>query len=264
MPFITLLTDLGYNDASVAKVESILMQQLPGMPLIGITHNVQPFYLPQAAYLLASAGVDMPQGTFHIVLYDLYYNDAPQLIYSLINGQHYLVPDNGILPLAFPQYDGNAWLCYEHGDNGNLASWVRTAAATVQQLSQGSPADAGLKPHTIQGVAMGSKPLVNGNEIECHVIHIDRFENVVLNLTKTEFEEAAKGRSFSIQLLRDDMITSISSHYNDVKPGEKLCRFNSAGYLEIAINKGNAAGLFGFRVRQEKQLLYNTIKISFE
>ena len=31
---------------------------------------------------------------------------------------------------------------------------------------------------------------------------------------------------------------------NTVAEGEKLALFNSAGYLEIAINKGNAAGLF--------------------
>ncbi|MDR0793134.1 MAG: SAM-dependent chlorinase/fluorinase, partial [Chitinophagaceae bacterium] len=32
-----------------------------------------------------------------------------------------------------------------------------------------------------------------------------------------------------------------------VDPGEKLAWFNSAGYLEIAVNKGNMAGLFGLQ-----------------
>ena len=39
--------------------------------------------------------------------------------------------------------------------------------------------------------------------------------------------------------------------------GEKLALFNSAGYLEIAINKGNAAGLFGLQGYSEKQQLYS-------
>jgi S-adenosylmethionine hydrolase len=30
--------------------------------------------------------------------------------------------------------------------------------------------------------------------------------------------------------------------------GRKLALFNAAGYLEIAINKGNAAGLLGYRI----------------
>jgi S-adenosylmethionine hydrolase len=44
--------------------------------------------------------------------------------------------------------------------------------------------------------------------------------------------------------------------------------FNSAGYLEIAVNKGNAAGLFGLKGYSEKmmqsQLAYQTVRIYFE
>jgi hypothetical protein len=57
--------------------------------------------------------------------------------------------------------------------------------------------------------------------------------------------------------------------------GEKLALFNSAGYLEIAINKGNAAGLFGLQGFSEKQqqaqknyqdsrLFYQTVRVYFE
>ncbi|MBC7848438.1 MAG: SAM-dependent chlorinase/fluorinase, partial [Chitinophagaceae bacterium] len=53
---------------------------------------------------------------------------------------------------------------------------------------------------------------------------------------------------------------------------EKLAIFNSAGYLEIAINKGNAAGLFGLhRFTEQSQnaylqnrLFYQTVKIYFD
>ena len=51
--------------------------------------------------------------------------------------------------------------------------------------------------------------------------------------------------------------------------GEKLALFNSAGYLEIAINKGNAAGLFGLQGFTEKahsqqtRLFYQTVRIQF-
>ncbi len=48
------------------------------------------------------------------------------------------------------------------------------------------------------------------------------------------------------------MINVISETYANVKEGEKLALFNSAGYLEIAINKGNAAGLFGLQGFTEK------------
>ena len=70
------------------------------------------------------------------------------------------------------------------------------------------------------------------------------------------------------------MIDKISETYADVNEGEKLALFNSAGYLEIAINKGNAAGLFGLQGFSEKQLqqsqymnsrlFYQTVKVYFE
>jgi len=59
-----------------------------------------------------------------------------------------------------------------------------------------------------------------------------------------------------------------------VQEGEKLAIFNSANYLEIAINKGNAAGLFGLKGFSEKtrqvagimqnQLFYQTVRVYFE
>ena len=65
------------------------------------------------------------------------------------------------------------------------------------------------------------------------------------------------------------MINVISETYANVKEGEKLALFNAAGYLEIAINKGNAAGLFGLQGFTEKsdsqqtRLFYQTVRIQF-
>jgi S-adenosylmethionine hydrolase len=118
------------------------------------------------------------------------------------------------------------------------------------------------------------RPLLDNNWIEGQIIFIDNFENVIVNITHEQFEEQRKGRSFRIVFKRDEVIDRISESYADVNEGEKLALFNSAGYLEIAINKGNAAGLFGLKGFSEKarqvsnmiqsQLLYQTIRVYFE
>jgi S-adenosylmethionine hydrolase len=59
-------------------------------------------------------------------------------------------------------------------------------------------------------------------------------------------------------------INTISEHYNDVPEGDNLCLFNSADFLELAVNHGNAARLFGFKESNDQSLFYNTIKIFFE
>ena len=91
-------------------------------------------------------------------------------------------------------------------------------------------------------------------------------------ITREEFEERRKGRSFRIVFKRDEQIDRISESYADVGEGEKLALFNSAGYLEIAIQKGNAAGLFGLQDFTEQsqnqylqsRLFYQTIRVFFE
>ena len=118
------------------------------------------------------------------------------------------------------------------------------------------------------------RPLLGEKFIEGQIIFIDNFENVIINITKEEFEEQRRGRSFKIVFKRDEIIEKISETYADVHESEKLALFNSANYLEIAINKGNAAGLFGLEGYTEKvnmqtqymqnRLLYQTVKIYFD
>ena len=118
------------------------------------------------------------------------------------------------------------------------------------------------------------RPLLGSKYIEGQIIFIDNFENVIINITKEEFEEQRRGRSFKIVFKRDEVIEKISETYADVPESEKLALFNSASYLEIAINKGNAAGLFGLEGYSEKlnmqtqymqnRLLYQTVKIYFD
>ncbi|MGH2644601.1 MAG: SAM hydroxide adenosyltransferase, partial [Chitinophagaceae bacterium] len=83
---------------------------------------------------------------------------------------------------------------------------------------------------------------------------------------------------FKIFVMRDEYISHIAESYADVAEGSKVAMFNTAGYLEIAINKGNAAGLFGLQSfsrdaensrsgndsQYQKHLFYQTIRIHFE
>jgi S-adenosylmethionine hydrolase len=118
------------------------------------------------------------------------------------------------------------------------------------------------------------RPMLGNDYIEGQIIFIDNFENVIVNIHQDEFEQQRKGRSFKIVFKRDEVIDKISETYADVNEGEKLAMFNSAGYLEIAINKGNAAGLLGLQGFSEKQLqqsqymnsrlFYQTVKVYFE
>lgn len=163
-------------------------------------------------------------------------------------------------------------------DGINTLSIIKGFADAALALDFGTPlAEIGIPVKSIEE-RKPLQPLMNENYIEGQIIYIDRFENVVINVTKEQFESCRKGRSFKIFVMRDEFISHISDSYADVNEGGKVALFNTAGYLEIAINKGNAAGLFGLQNfskdaesyrstgdrQYQKHLFYQTIRIHFE
>jgi hypothetical protein len=156
----------------------------------------------------------------------------------------------------------------------NTIYCIGVMGKVINQLVQGeSVMQIGL-PDVVYTEKNHLRPLLETNSIEGQIIFIDNFENVIINITHEQFEEQRKGRSFRIVFKRDEVIDRISESYADVPEGEKLALFNSAGYLEIAINKGNAAGLFGLKGFSEKstqvsgimqtRLFYQTVRVYFE
>ncbi|MFM8373329.1 MAG: SAM hydroxide adenosyltransferase, partial [Bacteroidota bacterium] len=100
-------------------------------------------------------------------------------------------------------------------------------------------------PPIIERISL--QPVILSDRIRGTVIHIDHFDNVVVNIRRELFDEIVQGRPFSLYFKRNDPITALSGNYCDVAVGEQLCLFNTAGFLEIAINMGRAATLLGLK-----------------
>lgn len=261
---ITLLSDFGLLDATLANVKGTLMQYIPHTTMVDISHQVEPFHRHQAAYLLASCYKSFSPSTYHVVLFDLFYQKNADILLGEIDGQYVIAPDNGLLSLAFGSKLNKVWLCGKVNADKGLKGWLQHVGRLLQQLLESTPETLALEETTLKQSPSNWLPLIKEKSIECHIIHIDRFENVILNITKAEFEEARNNRKFIISFMNNMEINTLSVHYTDVKEGDKLCRFNASGFLEIAINRGKAASLFGFQLRQDKHLIYNTINIKFE
>ncbi len=264
MVHITLLSDFGLQDASVASAKGMLMQAIPDALLTDISHMVEPYHVQQAAYLLNTAYRNFPAGSFHIVLCDVFSVQSPKLLLCEKDGHFFLSPDNGVLSLAFNDTHDNVWLCTELEAGKQMKDWLTVAGSVVNSIQKGEKPDGmGMKTCEITNALTHWQPRLTGNTIDCHVIHIDRFENVVINLTKEQFEKSRNGRPFRIDFVRN-VITELSNSYADVRQDDMLCRFNSSGYMEIAINRGKAASLLGLKLSKEQHLIYNSIKVTFE
>ncbi|MDQ3842492.1 MAG: SAM-dependent chlorinase/fluorinase, partial [Bacteroidota bacterium] len=253
MSLVTLTSDIGDQDYLIGAVKGRLLRINPEFQIIDITHKLSPFNYPQAAYVCRSAIKNFPEFTHHIVLINLFESRPDQMLFAFHKDQYILCADNGLLGMILEDKPEIViGIPMERSAIKNTLYCIDIAAKAITQLANGAPIQRIGIPDTQYAEKNPLRPMLGEDWIEGQIIFIDNFENVVVNITKEQFEQQRKGRRFKIMFMRDEVIDRISSTYADVPQGEKLVLFNSAGYMEIAINKGNAAGLLGLRGYSER------------
>lgn len=254
MHIVTLTTDFGWKDYYVGMLKGgILSHNIP-VNLVDITHDIDNYNIAQAAFILKNCYKSFPRGTIHLLSVNNFYAAERRYLAILYQNHYFIGADNGIFSLlcdgAVPEW------CYE------LPSLQADSVTDVKQifvraighLLQGKALqDIGTPSNRIlQRIAI--QPIIFKNQIRGTVIHIDNYENVILNIDKSLFERVGKGRPFELYFKRFDPITTVSRNYADVPEGDVLCLFNAAGFLEIAIHLDKAASLLGLNVDDAIQL----------
>jgi S-adenosylmethionine hydrolase len=218
---------------------------------------------------------NFPVGSFHLILVNLFDQKPTHLLLAKHEGKYIGCADNGLLTMILEEAPQEvvALPLEKSAHKDTLYCISVFTEAFSKAIGKSSLTETGYEGTEIK-VKNPLKPLLGLDYIEGQIIFIDHFENVIVNISREEFENERKGRRFSIVFKRDETIDRISDTYADVPEGEKLALFNSAGYLEIAINKGNAAGLFGLQGYSERQQqtqnpalnqlsFYQTVKVHF-
>lgn len=275
MPIITLTSDIGTKDYITGAVKGRLLQVNSQLNIIDITHELPPFNYPQASYVCRNAFRNFPKNTFHILLVDMHNRNLNYLLMARHENQYIGCADNGLLTMILKQKPEEVVaLPLEPEEPKNILKFTDVLGKAYQSILNGATLEQVGDPNIAIDEKNSLRPLLGVNSMEGQIIFIDNFENVVINITREEFEEQRRGRSYKIAFQRNETISKISRTYADVPQSEKVAIFNSAGYLEIAINKGNAAGLFGLEgfsggayTQNEfmrSRLLYQTVKIYFE
>jgi S-adenosylmethionine hydrolase len=272
MPILTFTSDFGSSDHLVGLVKGEFAKFNEGLNIIDITHNIVPYNYMQAAYVCKGLPLSFPAETIHMILVNSFDENMDHLLLAKHADQFYAVPDNGILTMIL---NGNPDEVVALPFPVNMRKTIRNFSAIFVEafsslLSGVALRKIGTPISSIKERNM-MRPLYTDQYIEGQILMIDRFLNVIVNITEKEFEEHRMGRKFKIVLLRDAFIEKISNHYGDVPEGEKLAFFNEVGFLEIAVNKGYAAPLFGLGEfgtgdsrQHERRQYYQTVKVFFE
>lgn len=252
MPIVTLTSDFGLGDYYIALIKGALLCQNQNLNIVDITHNVKNYDIVQGAFVLKNTFSSFPKETIHILSVNNFYSKRNCFLAVRYADHYFIGPDNGVLSLIFNEKPQDIYELEYDSKSDFLLKDVFSKAAG--HIANGLPFnEIGIKVDEMEE-RITFQPVINKSQIRGTVIHIDHYENAIVNITKKLFEEVRGKRKFSISFKRIDPIRKISKNYSDVAVGERLCFFNSAGYLEIAINMGKAGSMFGLNIDDSVQI----------
>jgi S-adenosylmethionine hydrolase len=267
MSIITLTTDYGLKDHFVGALKGKLLSEYSEASIVDISHDIDPFNTVEASYIISASYASFPKGTVHIIGVDLESNKENQHIAMQWNDHFFIAADNGILSMLtqkiIPQKIVTITIHDRlHSDASDLDVFVKVAC----HIAKGGVLNViGKEINILKQVTDLQVSLSDdGNLLKGNVIYIDHFGNVVTNISKKQFLETVKGRSFEI-IFKNKIIKTILPYYSAIASsdkypvkyyeGEKLAIFNEAGFLEIAIFRsnpltvGSASTLLGLNYR---------------
>jgi S-adenosylmethionine hydrolase len=257
MPIVTLTSDFGWQDYYAALLKGAILCQNENIRLVDITHNINNYDIVQAAFIFKNAWRAFPAGTIHLVSVNDY-NAGNVSFIALERGGHYFIgPDNGLFSLVFDEIPEQiVRLPFVEESSFPLKE---VYAHAIGCLAAGKPlAELGEAQHGyLQRLTF--QPVTGPSRIRGAVIHIDKYDNVVVNIHRELFEKIGQGRDFALYFKRHDPILRLSRHYHDAPVGGIICLFNSANLLEIAVNQGKASTLLGLKLEDTVQVDFREV-----
>lgn len=245
MGVITLTSDWGLKDYYLSSVKGMIYQHYPEARIVDISHEIQPFNINEAAYILQNAYKSFPDGTVHLIgLNSEESIDSPHVA-ALFDKQYFIGTDNGIFSLIFEGQAEKAVVLdiMQETEKFTFSERDRFVKAAVHLAKGGKIEELGNeKEKLIEKFSF--KPVVSENMIRGMVLHVDNYENLVTNINEELFRKVVTHKTFEISF-RSYTVKTIRKAYSDVRPGEIVALFASNGLLEIAINKANASSLLG-------------------
>lgn len=240
-----LLTDFGLDDPYVGQLKGVLHRLAPSVPVIDISHGVPPHRVETAAFFLAASHPHFPAGSIFICVVDPGVGTPRGLVSMESGGQVMLAPDNGLLHLAAearpdavlrrldPARLPDPQSATFHGRDV-LAPLAARLTAGESLAAFGDPV---LSTDLDRPAWAVPRREVDG--VHAAVLHVDRFGNVVLNLSLREWDWLAACRLH----LPDGTLIDIAraATYANIPTGRTGLVAGSQGYLELAADKASAA-----------------------
>jgi S-adenosyl-L-methionine hydrolase (adenosine-forming) len=249
-PIVTLTTDYGTNDHLVAVLKGVILRINPEVTIIDITHAVVPFDLLDGALAIASAYPYFPPRTIHVVVVDPGVGTERRPLLVSGQNQYFIAPDNGVLSGVFEK-EPNVTVRHLTSEHYFLQPVSKTfhgrdifAPAAGWLSKHWQPASMGEDINDFKRFAM-PKPKEGDGLLKGVVLKVDGFGNLITNIRAEDLSPDSLEKGEVKLQAGNHPVTRLVPTFASGNAGEPIAYVGSNGYVEIAVNKGNAAKTLG-------------------
>jgi len=250
-PVIALLTDFGLRDHYVASMKGTILGICPDAALVDITHDVPPQDIAAGALELAACCTAFPRGTIFLAVIDPGVGSGRRAIAAAAAGQRFVAPDNGVLSPILERDPSPAVVelnrpAYAAAVVSRTFEGRDRFAPAAAWLAAGVPLEAlGDRVDTWSRLAM-AEPSIREDGIHGDVVRVDRFGNLVTNITGAAVDLVCqqRARRATVSIGGREPVPIVAT-YSDVPSGAVCALIGSTGHVEVSVNGGSAADRLG-------------------
>lgn len=248
-PIITLTTDFGTSDHLVGSMKGVILNINPAARIVDLNHSVVPCDILDGALSIANAYRYFPSRTIHVVIVDPGVGTERRPILVSGEKQFFIAPDNGVLSMIYERESCTVrHITAEH-------YFLNPISPTFHGRDIFAPT-AGWLSKAFQTEAFGEiitdfvrftmpKAKSSGKAVKGVVLRVDAFGNLMTNLTAEDIPIGALGGGAIKLAVNGKQIVKFGQTFASGNPGEPIALLGSAGFVEIAVNRGNAARTLG-------------------
>lgn len=259
-PLVTFTSDFGLREYYVSAVKGALLQACPEARIVDITHQVASHDLLEGAFTIASAFSEFPKRTIHLVVVDPGVGSSRRALIVSTDHCYFVGPDNGVLSLIYQREEVQRVIAIDaaHHFRQPVSPTFHARdifAPVVGKMAKGLAVDSfGSEIEDYVRLSVPKPKQVEGGQLEGIVLHIDKFGNVITNVTPTDLEAAGwrKPTGFSIG---EHKIGEHVAFYSEASGNQPVSLLGSSGYYEIAVSRKPAARELGVRRGQKLRVV---------
>jgi len=250
---IALITDFGSGDYFKGVIKGVMKGINPGIDIIDITHNVYPFSITNAQFILHASYRHFPKGTIFYVVVDPEVGTSRRGIIALSGSYYFIMPDNGIISAVkhenFEVYeiDCTFFDCACSTFHGR-----DVFAPIAARLSKGDPIDIFGKKCTDYVERPFPRFTQNEHMIEGEIIHIDRFGNIITSIPNTVINRD----NYTVTIKGNELKAQTCGTYAHLPQHQVGLLKGSSDFVELALNQRRLSDICGANLLDTLKLHY--------